>query len=255
LVFTYIKLTLAVTELGLAAEHGFLYRYNSINNTWEKMLNDFNSNWRIACLQHLEPYTERCEGSFIEVKEASVVWQYRDCDIELGKAFAKLITLDLESTFRQLNIINGKGYVEVKPKGLSKGAFASFILKKEIKKHKSPDFILAIGDDTSDEEMFKYFDKKREEIKHYSKNVKIYTVCVGKKPSKAQAYLESPTDVKSLLESFVQLSIKSKLSQSTMNLTHLAMLTDTTELSSDKGIIFIPDELYNNYDNNNNNDK
>jgi trehalose 6-phosphate synthase/phosphatase len=217
------------------------------------MLNDFNSTWRSTCLLHLEPYTERCEGSFIEVKEASVVWQYRDCDIELGKAFSKIITLDLESTFRHLNIINGKGYVEVKPKGLSKGAFASFILKKEIKKNRAPDFILAIGDDTSDEEMFKYFDKKRNEIKHYSKNVKIYTVCVGKKPSKAQSYLESPTDVKTLLESFVQLSIRSKLSNSTFNLANLGMLTDTTELSSDKGVVGIPDELYsNNYDINNN---
>jgi trehalose 6-phosphate synthase/phosphatase len=127
------------------------------------------SNWRISCLQHLEPYTERCEGSFIEVKEASVVWQYRDCDVELGKAFAKVITLDLESAYRHLNIINGKGYVEVKPQGLSKGAFASFILKKEIKRNKVPDFILAIGDDTSDEEMFKYFDRKKNDIKNYSK--------------------------------------------------------------------------------------
>jgi trehalose-6-phosphatase len=103
---------------------------------------------------------------------------------------------------------------------------------------------LAIGDDTSDEEMFKYLDRKRNDIKQYSKNVKIYTVCVGKKPSKAQSYLESPTDVKTLLESFVQLSIKSRPSNSTFNLTNLAMFTDSTELSSDKGAV-IPDELYN----------
>ncbi len=117
----------------------------------------------------MEPYVERCEGSFIEVKQASVVWQYRDCDIELGKAFAKVITLDLENNFRSLNIVNGKGYVEVKPQGISKGAFASFILKQEIKRGKTPDFILAIGDDTTDELMFQYFDKKKNDIKNYSK--------------------------------------------------------------------------------------
>ena len=60
-----------------------------------------------------------------------------------------------------LNIINGKGYVEIKPKGINKGAFASFILKEEIIRNKTPDFIFCIGDDTSDEEMFKFFKKKK----------------------------------------------------------------------------------------------
>jgi trehalose 6-phosphate synthase/phosphatase len=33
-----------ITELGLASEHGFLYRYNSQNKEqWEKMLVDFNT--------------------------------------------------------------------------------------------------------------------------------------------------------------------------------------------------------------------
>jgi trehalose 6-phosphate synthase/phosphatase len=70
----------------------------------------------------MEPYVERCEGSFIEFKEASVVWQYRDCDPELGKAFANIITIDIENSLKNfnMNIINGKGYVEVKPKGVNK---------------------------------------------------------------------------------------------------------------------------------------
>jgi trehalose 6-phosphate synthase/phosphatase len=93
----------------------------------------------------------------------------------LGKAFANVITLDIENSFRSrgIRIINGKGYVEVKHKGVNKGAFASFILKEEIKKGRIPDFIMAIGDDTSDEEMFKYFKKKKNEIRKYSK-VNIY---------------------------------------------------------------------------------
>jgi trehalose-6-phosphatase len=37
--------------------------------------------------------------------------------------------------------MNGKGYVEVKPKGINKGEFASFILREEILNKKSPDFI------------------------------------------------------------------------------------------------------------------
>ena len=63
--------------------------------------------------------------------------------------------------------MNGKGYVEVKPRGINKGEFASFILREEILNKKSPDFILSIGDDTSDEEMFIFFKKKKQQILNY----------------------------------------------------------------------------------------
>ena len=163
----------SVPDLGLASEHGFLFKYNSNNDngTWSHMIKGFNSSWRSRCVEHLEPYTERCEGSYIEVKESSVVWQYSECDPELGKSFANVITLDLENCLINLNlkIVNGKGYVEVKPRGVNKGAFVAFILKEEIKKNKIPDFLLAIGDDTSDEEIFKFLSKKKFFIKKYSR--------------------------------------------------------------------------------------
>ena len=79
--------------------------------------------------------------------------------------------MDLENSVKNfnLNIINGKGYVEIKPNGINKGAFASFILREEILKKRAPNFILCIGDDTSDEEMFKFFKRKRNQINNYIK--------------------------------------------------------------------------------------
>ena len=68
------------------------------------MIKNFNGEWRSYCVEQLEPYTERCEGSFIEVKEASVVWQYRDCDPELGKSFAQVITSDFENSFKYFSL-------------------------------------------------------------------------------------------------------------------------------------------------------
>ena len=224
--FLVIILNLAVPELGLAPEHGFLYRYSTnskAKDKWEKMLKNFNGDWRTYCVEQLETYTERCEGSFIEVKEASVVWQYRDCDPELGKSYAQVITDDFQHSLRnlKLHVINGKGYVEVKPEGINKGTFASFIFKKEIFRKKVPDFILAIGDDTADEEMFKYFDNKKQEIKKFSKHVKIYTVTVGKKPSSAYSYVDSVSDVRTILEAFMQISNRKKFSCSTTDLRSL----------------------------------
>lgn len=111
------------------------------------MLKNFNIDWRSYTVEQLEPYTDRCEGSFIEVKEASVVWQYRDCEVELGKSFATVITSDLENSLKHLNlnIINGKGYVEIKTKGINKvfifynilGCFCIIFIKIGNKKRKS----------------------------------------------------------------------------------------------------------------------
>lgn len=107
--------------MGLAAEHGFYYTFKS-QGKWKSMLNDYNNSWRIYVAELLESYTERCEGSYIEVKDSSVVWQYRDCDKELGRNFANVLKSDLEHILSkyELNVINGKGYTEIKPKGLNK---------------------------------------------------------------------------------------------------------------------------------------
>lgn len=202
------------------------------------MLKGFNGDWRTNCIEQLVPYTERCEGSFIEVKEASVVWQYRDCDPELGRSFSQVITSDFEKTLKnlKLRVINGKGYVEVKPEGINKGAFASFILKQEIKRKKIPDFILCIGDDTADEEMFKYFNEKKETIKKYTKNLELFTVTVGKKPSSAQCYVDSTSEVRTLLEAFMQISNRKTMSSSTFNIRALNMLGETSTTLSNEGV-------------------
>ena len=42
----------------------------------------------------------------------------------------------------------------------------------------------------------------------------IYTVTVGKKPSQADSYLESISDVKSLMEAFMQSSLKKRFNTS-----------------------------------------
>lgn len=238
----------SVPDLGLASEHGFLYRYSTYSkakDNWEKMLKGFNGDWRGYCVEQLEPYTERCEGSFIEVKEASVVWQYRDCDPELGKSFAQVMTDDFENSFKnlKLQVVNGKGYVEVKPEGINKGTFASFIFKKEVLRKRCPDFILAIGDDTADEEMFKFFDQKINTIKHFSKKVKVYTVTVGKKPSSAASYVDSTADVRTILEAFMQISNRKTISSSSADLRSLNLFGESSTTISNEKTHLIVDEV------------
>ena len=54
-----------VKNLGLAAEHGFMYKFNSEkDNKWTRLIKNYNNEWITAYVDILEPYTERCEGSF-----------------------------------------------------------------------------------------------------------------------------------------------------------------------------------------------
>ncbi len=211
----------SVKDLGLAAEHGFMYKFNNgKENKWTRMIKNYNNEWITACVDILEPYTERCEGSFLEIKEASVVWQYRDCDQELGKSFATVITSELECSVKKLNlkVINGKGYVEVIAMGINKGSFVSYIIKENLTNDHLPDFILCVGDDTTDEKMFHYLRNKEKDIRKYIKNVKINTVTVGKKPSDAMYYVNNSRGVQEMIGELVKSSHKMSASYSTMNI-------------------------------------
>ena len=237
-----------IKDLGLAAEHGFVYRFNSgnpMNDKWTRMIKNYNNNWIDSCVDILKPYTERCEGSFIETKEASVVWQYRDCDQELGKSFATVITSELECSIKKMNlkVINGKGYVEVIAVGVNKGCFVSYIIKDNLEKDHLPDFVFCVGDDITDEKMFHYLKDKKEVIRKYSKNVKINTVTVGKKPSHAMYYVDNPRGVKEIIQEFVKASNRCASSYSTMNMRGL--------LHDSKGLFNLDEEEIQPIDENN----
>ena len=217
-----------VKFLGLGAEHGFKYTVNVIEkNKWIKILKNYDNEWINNCINIITPYTERYEGSYLDIKESSVVWYYSDCDQELGKSFASILSSELESLVKQYNlkIVNGKGFIEVIALGINKGYFISYILKKQIRKKRIPDFILCIGDDTSDEKMFDYLNKKEIEIKKYSKNVVLYPITVGKKPSKAKYYVENPKNVKEMINIFVKSSHKISSSISTSEISKSSLKT------------------------------
>ena len=211
-----------IKDLGLAAEYGFKFKINSgkEKDKWKKIIKNYNNEWLASCYDILYPYTERCEGSFIEFKESSIVWNYCDCEQELGKSFASVIITELEYSVKNLNlkVINGKGYVEVIACGINKGYFVSFIIKDYLSKGIIPDFIMCVGDDTSDEKMFYYLKNKKKEIKNYCKNVKIVTCTIGKKPSDAHYYVGNSKNVQEIIEEFVKNSKSLPTHNSQINL-------------------------------------
>ena len=211
-----------IPNLGLSAEHGFLYKANS-QSQWTKIVEKNDQTWRKSCLNIIAPYTQRCEGSCLEVKESSVVWQYSECDQELGKAFASVITSELQVALKNkdVKILNGKGFVEVIAFGINKGSFVSYIIKEKIKQNKAPDFILCIGDDASDEKMFRFLNKKKNDIKAFNHNIKIINITVGKKPSEAEYYVNNTKEVQDLIN---KLTLKLAKSVSSFDIKKAALV-------------------------------
>ena len=215
-----------VKNIGLAAEHGFMYWENRHGlDKWKKIIKKYDNEWIRSCSDIIFPYLERCEGSFVDVKESSIVWQYTDCDQELGKQFASAMTSELNNLVNKYNlkIVNGKGFMEIIAVGVNKGYFVQYIVKQYIKRKRNIDFILCIGDDTSDEKMFHYLKTKKDNIKKYCKKVKLFGVTVGKKPSKANYYVEKPKNVQELISILVRASNKLSSSISTLDIRAAAL--------------------------------
>ena len=131
----------------LAAEHGAFYKENG---SWhENIKEEPNINNEIYDI--LNYITEKTLGSHIEVKKTSVVWHYRNCDAWLADLREKQLTDALMVPCSRLNlqILKGNKVVEIKAPGINKGLEVLRLIENE-----HFDFILAMGDDITDEDMF-----------------------------------------------------------------------------------------------------
>lgn len=80
--------------------------------------------WQVATV--MEAYKVRTNGAQTEVKGSSLVWKFDEVDPEFGLMQAKEMCVHLNTVLANcpVAIITGKGYVEVRPKGVNKGAEA-----------------------------------------------------------------------------------------------------------------------------------
>lgn len=135
--------------LSLIAEHGAFYKQIGMN--WQQTV-PVNANWKPSVIPLLGLFTERCAGTFVEEKSLSLAWHYRNAEKGLGFLRSReLINALVElSSHLDFQIIEGNKVIETRARGIDKGIAASLWLKK-----KQYDFVLAIGDDKTDEDLFK----------------------------------------------------------------------------------------------------
>ena len=172
-------------DMDFAAEHGVWIRKDK---QWVQNPG-LRSQWKKQIRLVLEQLVERTPGSFIEEKDFSLAWHYRKVDKDLGakrvREFKDMLTYLLASL--DLQVLDGNKVVEVKNVGVSKGQATMEWLPQQ-----DWDFIFAIGDDHTDEDIFKVMPENA------------YAVKVGSGESIATYRITSVEQVRDLLQLMVE---------------------------------------------------
>ena len=141
-------------RLHLISEHGASTRLNGLAWAHE---GEADQHWKELIRPTLELSARRSPGSFVEEKNHSIAWHYRAVNPELGFIRSREL---LDHLFHlvhneHLNVIDGNKVIEVRVSGIDKGTASKRLLDV------FPfDFKLAIGDDQTDEDMFKALNGK-----------------------------------------------------------------------------------------------
>lgn len=168
-------------NFSLIVEHGVWLR--KPNEEW-KLIEQMETSWMETIRSVMQFYIDRTPGTFLEEKNYSLVWHYRKADPELGKQRANELKDELGSLIanHNLDILEGSKVIEVKNSGINKGRAALTRLK-----NKEFGFIFGIGDDWTDEFLFKSLPKEA------------ITVKVGIMNTQARYYIESVDESRDLL--------------------------------------------------------
>lgn len=135
-------------QVDLIAEHGAWKKLDGAD--WVETPN-LSDKWKTMVKPMLESYSDRIAGSFIEEKRFSLAWHYRKVEKGLGELRANELISNLRYLTREkgLQLLPGNKVIEIKNAEINKGKAAlNYIYRKEF------DFILAIGDDHTDEDIF-----------------------------------------------------------------------------------------------------
>lgn len=168
----------------LAGEHGAFLRENGI---WRSNLME--KDWNPEIIHILSKMVEKTPGSFLEMKKTALVWHYRKVDSwTAALREQQLINLLRNKCAREaLQMVRGNKILEIKSIGCDKG----WVVKR-LQQERMHDFILGIGDDTTDEDMFRAMPERA------------YTLKVGQVSTAARFYIKSQSEVLPLLRKLLK---------------------------------------------------
>jgi len=167
--------------VSLIAEHGVWLRNK--DSEW-RMLKTMTNDWKQGVRPILQLFVDRLPGALLEEKEFSLAWHYRRADLDQASLRAKELLDDLTGYTRNIDVqvFEGNKVIEVRNSGVNKGTAALEWLTGQ-----TPEFILGIGDDWTDEDLFRALPAAA------------FSVRVGVANTAARFFLASHTAVRRLL--------------------------------------------------------
>ncbi|KAH8060265.1 hypothetical protein JL720_13602 [Aureococcus anophagefferens] len=254
-------------KVGLAAEFGYCHRApDDEQGVWKSLGRELDTSWKDVVRPIMQYFAERTPGTYIESKESSLAWHYRDADPHFGAWQAKDMQIHMEDVMSNLplEIIQGNRLVEVRHVGVNKSLVLEEVLRmgprgETVRERPaeasavattpgapaatsgsaatSPDsgtdspgasdaaasskadvdfdFVLCVGDDRSDEDMYqllKAWHARRAE--HDADKggddapAQLYLVHIGTGATQAEYYLESVIELRKLLRGMASISLR-----------------------------------------------
>ncbi len=149
-------------NVGLVAEHGAYFKPSHSENWSDTDLDS--GTWKPGAIEIFKKYSSNLPGSFLEEKNHAVSWHYRKAEVENEEQLVQRICRELvvHNSTNKFNVLCGKKVIEAKNAYFDKGTFVTAFLAEN-----NFDFVLGIGDDATDEDMFRSLTG----LNHYSLKV------------------------------------------------------------------------------------
>ena len=177
----FLEDNLGKLNISIIAEHGHFYKKKS--KDWTN-LGKIDKVFLSDIYAVFQSFSDRTPGTFTEKKESGLVWHFRKTDPELASERVVEIETVLNSLLTdQFQILNLDKAIEVTSRKFDKGSAVN-----ELIKNKKYDHIVCIGDDVTDENMFKTLNESSTTIK------------VGIKNTLAKFFIDDTKSVVNLLD-------------------------------------------------------
>mmetsp|Transcript_1525 Transcript_1525/g.2116 ORF Transcript_1525/g.2116 Transcript_1525/m.2116 type:complete len:1022 (-) Transcript_1525:322-3387(-) len=181
------------------------------NRQWYSMCDPEEKRWKPLAMPVIRGYDERTDGAMVEDKEFGIVWKFEGADPDYGQMQAREMQKYLQELIADgvidIVVYDDNRILEILPKGVNKGLTTSLLIDT-LKSHmQEPVFLMAVGDDISDEKMFSALQNSPVLNKEDDK-YDVITCCVGLKPSNAQYYAHDPEEVRESLRELAMATVR-----------------------------------------------
>jgi trehalose 6-phosphate synthase/phosphatase len=146
-------------RIHLVAEHGAALR--TAGGDWQHHV-EVDPDWKDVVRTTFDSFQRVSPGAMIEEKRHTIAFHYRQMEVQQGFTRSRELLDCLHHLMRNTNltVVDGHKVIEVRAPGIDKGIAARRILQRY-----PSDFVLAIGDDKTDEDVFRALNNQAVTIK------------------------------------------------------------------------------------------